>query len=531
MKKQPKTIIIVLILILTLAALFAANKDIFHYEFLYSKPVTFSAEENSKADYILTEEFILKPADYTFSFLGRMTGKKSSVYFVNRDGEKLISAEFIDGETEYSEDFSVGKPEKVRLGVSYDPEYGELEINRISITSDKVIYKDNIIRHGIISVLIIILSLIFTAAYIKKTLSPALLWALLLTVIICLPYFSKDYFWGDDLFFHLSRIEGMAATIKAGYFPARNQLFWLQDYGYGTGFFYPDLFLYIPAMIRCLGFSVLEAYKIFIILVNFCSLLAFYYAAKEISRNETCGFLSALAAAFTVFRLIDMYGRAAVGEIQAFIFAPFIILGLYEIYNGHPEKWYHFAFGFWGICNCHLISLSMAVGLTAAVVLFEIKKMIRDKAIFFAFLKSVGVVVCLMLVFAAAMMEQLSAGNLVINVLTSSKVGTISEKLMIPLDHLFYFFHTWRDTTFKSNNAYPGLVFLLIPFLRLPQIKKRSDALRCADIMTVISVALIFASTTLSRGSTSNGLSTGSNMRGDCCSRFPCFSPSAAGSI
>ena len=95
------------------------------------------------------------------------------------------------------------------------------------------------------------------------------------------------------------------------------------------------------------------------------------------------------------------------------------------------------------------------------------------------------------------MLEQLRPGNLVINILTSSRTGDISEKLMVPLEHLVYYFHTWRDPTFQSNNAYPGLVFLLIPFLRLPQIKKRSRALHCADIMTIFGVVLIFASTAL----------------------------------
>ena len=500
MKTKPfkhSTAVIIAAFLITLTALFFINKDIFHYEFLYSKPVTYTPEEYTKADYLLTEGFVLKPGTYVFSFLGQMLGKKSSVYLVDQNREKLISVEFIDGETEYSEEFRVNQIKTVQLGVSYDPEFGSLEINRISLSSDHVIYKESIIRHFILSIFVVILVICCLWLIQREKINYSILYIILLTAIICLPYFSKDYFWGDDLFFHLSRIEGMAQTIKAGYFPARNQLFWLQDYGYGVGFFYPDLFLYIPAVVRCLGFSLLFSYKFFIILTTFCSLSAFYYVGKRIGQTEICGVMTALIAAFSVFRLIDMYGRAAVGEIQAFVFGPFVILGLFEIYNGHPEKWYFFALGFWGLCNCHLISLSMAVVLTAVYILINIRKTLQHKQILLSLIKATVTVVCLLICFFLPMLEQLRPGKLVINILTSSKTGGISEKLMVPLQHLVYFFHTWRDPTFQSNNAYPGLIFLLIPFLRLLQIKKRSRALHCADILTIFGAVLIFASTSL----------------------------------
>ena len=139
----------------------------------------------------------------------------------------------------------------------------------------------------------------------------------------------------------------------------------------------------------------------------------------------------------------------------------------------------------------------MAAVLTAVYILINIKRTLQNKQILLSLVKATVTVVCLLMCFFLPMLEQLRPGNLVINILTSSRTGDISEKLMVPLEHLVYYFHTWRDPTFQSNNAYPGLVFLLIPFLRLPQIKKRSRALHCADIMTIFGVVLIFASTAL----------------------------------
>ena len=490
-----KSILIAAGLLLLIYVLFLINKDLFHFEYKYSKPVVFSPQNSAKSDYYLTDGFLLKKGTYLFSFSGKMIGKKSSVFMINPENKKLISVEFADGEKEYEEEITIDKNETVRLGVSYDPGFGTLKVDRIRIASEHVLTRESVFRHLIVSLAVVCAAVVLAAAILRKKDCKTFFFILLLTVIICFPYFSKDFFLGDDLFFHLSRIEGIAQTLQAGYFPARNQLFWLQNYGYGVGYFYPELFMYIPAVIRCIGFSILTSYKAFIIFTTFCSLFSFYFAGKKISNDKKAGYMTALIAAFAVYRLHDMYGRAAVGEIQAFVFGPFIILGLFEIFNGHPEKWYHFAFGFWGIFSSHLISLSIAFVVTAIYIILNIKKVFQSKEIFPALIKSVLIVLGLMTVFLFPMLEQLRVGNLVINILTSSKAGGIAEKHFIPITHLFWFFHTWRDSSLTSNNAYPGLFFILIPFLRLLQIKKRSAVLKCADWLMFFSIFLLFAAT------------------------------------
>lgn len=496
-RKNNISIVFIFMILFSIGILFAVNRDIFHYEYLYSKPIVFTPDQYTKNTYFLTDSLLLKPGDYLMTFSGEMKGKKSSVFLENVEGIELISMEFVDGEKEYSEVFSITGNENVRLGVRYDPEKSTLQVNRIKIESDNVLYRDTIIRHIVVSGFILVVVALLFFLYYKKIFYRSVFIVILLTSIICLPYFNSGYFLGDDLFFHLNRIEGIAQTLKAGYFPARNQLYWLQNYGYGVGYFYPDLFLYFPALLRILGFSMLASYKIFMTVVTLCSLLSFYYTAKIISRNETCGIFSALIAAFSVFRLVDMYNRAAIGEVQSLIFGPFIILGLYCIYNEHPEKWHFFAFGFWGIANSHLISLGMSFVLVGIYILFRLKKSFQHKEIFRALVKSVLVVAALEVAFILPMIEQLSVGNLVINILTSISSTDFPEKIMVPPAHLFYFFHTWRDGTFHTNHAYPGLFFLIIPLLRLLHFNKKSRLLKCADVLTIFGVFLLFASTSL----------------------------------
>ena len=55
---------------------------------------------------------------------------------------------------------------------------------------------------------------------------------LLLTAVSCYPLFDpKTYVRGEDMFFHLTRIKGLAESLRAGYFPVRDQLYWLRNYG------------------------------------------------------------------------------------------------------------------------------------------------------------------------------------------------------------------------------------------------------------------------------------------------------------
>ena len=283
--KSYDILMISFIVTITIIALFFANRDIFHFEYIYGKEVIFDPHHYTKSEYSLTDNFFLKPGNYTLSFRGEMNGKKSSLFLMNDENEKIISMEFIDGEKAYSEDFSLSKIENVHLGVSYDPDCSILKIERIKIESPKVIYRDSIIRHVVISVFILIIALKAIFLFLKRSFHLPLLFICIFTVIICLPYFTPDYFLGDDLFFHLNRIMGIAQTLKAGYFPARNQLFWLQNYGYGVGYFYPDLFLYVPALLCFLGFSLLGSYKIFMTVVTFFSLLSFYFTTREISKR------------------------------------------------------------------------------------------------------------------------------------------------------------------------------------------------------------------------------------------------------
>ena len=58
---------------------------------------------------------------------------------------------------------------------------------------------------------------------------------------------------GHDLTFHLNRILGVEESLKAGMIPVRINGFSFNGYGYPDPVFYPQLFLYVPAVLHGLG--------------------------------------------------------------------------------------------------------------------------------------------------------------------------------------------------------------------------------------------------------------------------------------
>ena len=70
--------------------------------------------------------------------------------------------------------------------------------------------------------------------------------------ILILPNLHKDLVIGDDYIYHTARIQGIADSLKNGVFPIKINSTMANSFGYASSTFYPDLFLYIPAIIMIL---------------------------------------------------------------------------------------------------------------------------------------------------------------------------------------------------------------------------------------------------------------------------------------
>lgn len=220
---------------------------------------------------------------------------------------------------------------------------------------------------------------------------------------------------GHDLAFHLSRISAIKDNLKLGIVGGYIYPNYLGGYGYGNGLFYPDLFLYIPAFFSYLGLSVITSYKLFLLLISFCSVGAMYICVKGISKNKKSALISSFIYGFASYRLIDMFTRAALGETLAFVFAPIIIYGMYEIIYGDYKKFYILTIGMSGLILSHLISTYL-IGIVLVIMsLVNIKKLFKEKKRILYLVLAALATVCLTAYFIFPMLEQMLSGKFIFN--------------------------------------------------------------------------------------------------------------------
>ncbi len=131
-----------------------------------------------------------------------------------------------------------------------------------------------------------------------------------------------------DISFHLARIEGIYLGLKEGRFPVRMDGFMLHGQGYADPIFYPNLFLYVPAIFRLIGLPVLRAYKLFVGIWNLFTCVIAYFSFKRIVKSDKAALVGMILYVMCPYRNLCLYGRGAVGEVLAMTFFPLVAAGL-----------------------------------------------------------------------------------------------------------------------------------------------------------------------------------------------------------
>ncbi|MDD5939880.1 MAG: hypothetical protein PUC46_03740 [Lachnospiraceae bacterium] len=154
-----------------------------------------------------------------------------------------------------------------------------------------------------------------------------------LVVFSSLPLFSYYLLNGHDLQFHLQRIEGLAQAIETGRLPDRVCAYWCNGYGYAVGTFYGELLLTFPALLRIFGFSVQNAYKMYVLVINLVTCALSWYSFRKILRTRRAAMLATSVYMLAPIRLTNIYVRGAVGEYTSMAFMPLILYGVYRLYT------------------------------------------------------------------------------------------------------------------------------------------------------------------------------------------------------
>lgn len=231
----------------------------------------------------------------------------------------------------------------------------------------------------------------------KHIISRDMIMVIGIALLASMPTFAMGIHNGHDLQFHLMRIEGLAAGIRQGQFPVRMESIWNDKYGYAT-LFYGDLLLYIPALLRLLGVTINDAYNAYILLVNVLTSVVSFRCFDAMMKNKDTVLLMTAAYVTSVYRLMDIYVRAAVGEYTAMIFLPMIAYAMYRLY--HPEEQRKLDYkgililviGMTGVLQTHILTTEMVVLVLALYVILNFKVTKKIKTIESLALAVVGTV-------------------------------------------------------------------------------------------------------------------------------------------
>ncbi len=225
----------------------------------------------------------------------------------------------------------------------------------------------------------------------------------IITVLACLPLFIHgiEGHFGQDLGFHLNRIEGIVTELKAGHFPIKMESFWMDGYGYPVPIYYGDILLYIPAILRLMGIGVVTSYKCYVILITFATVLIAYLCFKKIFVRYDIALALSLIFSSASYRLENVYIRAAVGEYTAMAFYPIILLAMYLIYTSNKKiDWKEIiknatllALGVTGLVNAHILSLEIVGIVLIIFCLIKFKKTFTGKTILTFLLSGVEIVI------------------------------------------------------------------------------------------------------------------------------------------
>lgn len=207
----------------------------------------------------------------------------------------------------------------------------------------------------------------------------------LITIFASLPVFTDYILSSGDIGYHLNRIEGLKDGILSGQFPVRIAPRWLEDNGYASAVFYPEIMLLPAALLRMIGFTITTSYQIYMFFINFLTAVVCYYCFCKMFKDEYIGLLCSMLHTLSIYRIFNTYVKGSLGETLAMVFLPLIVYGFYRVFTeDHKAKEYKWCFvpltiGFCGLIQTHLLTCELVGGFTIVLCIVLWKKVLRKE--------------------------------------------------------------------------------------------------------------------------------------------------------
>lgn len=230
---------------------------------------------------------------------------------------------------------------------------------------------------------------------------------LVVFLVLMIPYFNSKILIGADYEYHFTRIYTITEALEEGIFPVKIHPSMANGYGYGTGFFYPNFFLYIPAILGLLGVEFILAYKIFVAFFVILIFVFTYISFKSMLEDRNEALIGTAIYMLSNCLTLHLYQRAAIGEFIGLAFIPLVIAGMHDYIYKDFKKPYLIVLGFFGIINSHLISAFLCAIYAVIIFLINIKVSIKNKKNFIKLVLCAILVAMITSCFWMPMLEQM----------------------------------------------------------------------------------------------------------------------------
>ncbi len=326
-----------------------------------------------------TPQYVMNKGSYTIR-MQYSAQKKDTVVELWEEANKIAAWQVDPQTADFAADFTLSKDAKqLQVRVNYGGS-GNLTIQELEIVPHTRFYTD--------TYFMIVMFLLLNGLgilYLKKgsgymTQERFLDYSIILGVALLAtsPMMQTYLYDGDDLCYHLARLEGLKDGILDGQIPVNILPDGLRGNGYLNAM-YPYLFLYIGAFLRICRVSLALSYKVIVFLANLGSAACAYVAMKSMIKSRRSVILAVVLYTLMPYRFTNIFSRGDLGETLALIFWPLVIAGLYHVIMGDRKKWYYLVIGFGGALQSHILSAAFVAAVCVITALMYCGPILREK--------------------------------------------------------------------------------------------------------------------------------------------------------